>query len=161
MVKPAIFEQFPVEKKSKGQVDWLKSEKWLHAKVNATLSLTKLVAQGVTIIAGSVSANLTMYQGVDLHTELFHLQKLGMSAKDILLSVTHEAYQFLGINWGIKAGAKANFLILPIEVTQDITKSVEFKHVYLEGRIVDRESLLTYATPNWWQYSKLLIGIED
>ncbi|RPA55005.1 metal-dependent hydrolase [Shewanella vesiculosa] len=161
LVNPAILEQFPVEKKSKGQVDWLKSEKWLHAKVNATDSLAKLVAQGVTIIAGSDSANLTMYQGVGLHTELFHLQQLGMSAKDILLSVTHEAYQFLGLNWGIKPGAKANFIILPIEVTEDITKTVEFKRIYLEGRIVDREKLLTYATPNWWQYGKLIMGVED
>lgn len=161
LVKPAILEQFPVEKNSKGQVDWLRSEKWLHAKVNATHSLTTLVAQGVTIIAASDSANLTMYQGVGLHTELFHLQQLGMSAKDILLSATHEAYQFLGINWGIKAGAKANFIILPLEVTQDITKTVEFKRIYLEGRVVDREKLLTYAIPDWWQYSKLLIGVED
>jgi imidazolonepropionase-like amidohydrolase len=165
LVKPSLLEQFPIEKGHenyhKKYIKWLTDEKRKNAFVDTKNSLAKLLTHGVTIIAGSDSGNEAIYQGVGLHRELFHLQRLGMSAKDILLSVTHEAYQFLGINWGIKAGAKANFIILPLEVIQDITRTVEFKRIYLEGRIVEREKLLAYATPNWWQYSKLFLGFED
>lgn len=157
----ALLEQFPIEESNVPYQTWLGKPRQQDALMHLQGSIARLLAHNITILPGSDAANEAMYQGTGMHVELFHLQSLGIPARDLLISATSKSYAFLEIDWGIVPGAPANFLVADIDTLNDIAKLSEFSEIYVRGRKVERNGLLKYATPDFFQYAKLFLGFED
>lgn len=161
LVDEKLRTQFPIKQENQMYNDWLAKTMQRHAMTQLQRSIQLLVESEVNILVGSDSANEGMYQGVGYHVELYHLQQLGMPTSQLLKAATKGAYEFLDINWGIKPNAPANFVVTSADSLQDIAQLAKIEQIFVHGRNVERKDLLTYATPNFWQYTKLFLGFED
>lgn len=161
LVSSELRAQFPIAQKDSSYQKWLQKHHGTNALGNISDSLQTLYQAGVDILPGSDSGNEAMYQGIGLHRELAHLQSMGIPTGYLIQAVTRKAQHFLGLQWGIVPGNSANFILVNPKVTEDIQYSTDIHHIILNGRLVQREKLLKYANPGWWQYTKLFLGFED
>lgn len=160
LVNEDLLADYPVTARHKDIYDWLTESKAKDALATMRESMIALDKAGVEILVGSDSGNLAMFQGIGFHRELYFLQQLGMSPWDILSGATHKAYKFLGVDWGIDAGKPAHFTLHAENVFEDISLSTQVEGIYIHGRQVNREPLLRYAKPGFFQYMKLFLGFE-
>lgn len=161
LVDEILLQQFPLKGQNESYMTWVEKHENAGALWNMANSLSLLSKHGVKLLVGSDAANEAMYQGIGMHRELAHLQAMGFPVSELLKAATYNAYQFLGINWGIKKGAPANFIVVDPLATKDIEYLTQIKSIYLHGREVNRSELLKYAKPGWIQYAKLFLGFED
>ncbi|BDX05356.1 amidohydrolase family protein [Planctobacterium marinum] len=159
LVVDELTSQFPIEGKNRDYLAWL--NKYPEAMTHMANSLLTLHAEGVKIMIGSDAGNEAMYQGVGFHREMAHLQAMGIPANELLLAASNNAYQFLGLNWGLKPGAPAHFSVFDKRLLEDISMSHNVQTIYSYGKEVQRAGLLQFAKPGWWQYSQLFLGFED
>lgn len=160
LVDESLLSYYPVSERHPHFFEFLKKSQEQQLESNMQDAVLRMHARGVTLLIGSDAANLAMFQGVGFHRELFHLARFGLSPWQLFKSATLDAYKFLGIDWQIKVGADAHFTLHDPAIFTDIAKSTEVQHVYLYGRLVEREALLDYAKPGFIQYAKLLLGVE-
>ena len=82
--------------------------------------------------------------GISMHTELELLVRLGLTPREALAAATSNYSERLG--WSelglVEAGRRADLLILAADPTTDISNSRKIRMVILEGKVLDRESLL-------------------
>jgi imidazolonepropionase-like amidohydrolase len=83
-------------------------------------SLRRLHEAKVTILAGSDSGNLGVFQGFSLHRELELMVEAGLSPAAALRTATSSAWRFLGVDHGIKPGAPADIVLLRASPLVDI-----------------------------------------
>lgn len=160
LVDESLLKDYPVSERHPRYLGFLKKSAEQQLESNMQDAVLRLHAKGVTVLVGSDAANLAMYQGVGFHRELFHLARFGLSPWQLFKAATLDAYEFLGIDWQIKVGADAHFTLHDPEIFKDVAKSTEVQQVYLYGRLVEREALLDYAKPGFFQYAKLFLGFE-
>lgn len=163
LVKDDLLQDYPVvagNERHQSTFDWLaglKAEDVFSIRRDA---MSQLDQAGVEILIGSDGGNFAVFQGVGFHREMYFLQQLGMSPWDIVMGATYNAYDFLGLEWGLEEGRPAHFTLHDSRIFEDLSLSTEFEHIYLHGREVSREPLLRYAKPGFFQYMKLFFGFE-
>ncbi|MCC5878325.1 MAG: amidohydrolase family protein [Idiomarina sp.] len=160
LLKQKLLRDYPITAKNERYFEWLSGLKADGAALNRADAISRLDAAGVTILVGSDAGNFAVFQGIGFHREMYFLQQLGMSPWDIVLGATLNAYDFLGLEWGIKEGLPAHFTLHDSRIFEDISFSTDVEHIYLHGREVNREALLRYAKPGFFQYMKLFFGFE-
>jgi len=160
LVTEALLSDYPVSERHPSIFSWLERLKAQNAHANRSAAVQQLNAAGVQIFIGSDAGNFAVFQGVGFHREMYFLQQLGMSPWDILAGASHKAYEFLGLDWGLKAGRPAHFTLHDREIFKDVSHSTQVKDIYLAGQKVEREPLLKYAKPGFIQYAKLFLGFE-
>lgn len=160
LVKEKLLSDYPITTSNKQYFDWIAGLKADNAVANRRDAMMRIDAAGVNILVGSDAGNFAVFQGVGFHREMYFLQQMGVSPWDIVLGATINAYEFLGVEWGIEEGRPAHFTLHDSRIFEDISVSTEVEHIYLHGRKVDRESLLRYAKPGFFQYMKLFFGFE-
>ena len=98
----------------------------------------KLYDIGVPILAGTDPPNGNINYGVDLYKELFLLKKVGMSNIDVMKSATSlPAVHFNLKNKGfIKAGYRADLILVDGNPLENITDIANFKRVWKQGKEV-------------------------
>lgn len=160
LVKQKLLDDYPVTTEHPRMYEWLAGLKDDKVLDNRREAITKLNAAGVNILVGSDAGNLAVYQGIGFHREMYFLQAQGMSPWDILQAATHGAYDFLELEWGISAGQPAHFTLHNPAIFEDVNHSTEVSTIYLHGRKVEREPLLDFAKPGFFQYMKLFFGFE-
>ena len=160
LVKKKLLRDYPVTERHPQMYEWLTNLNERDALSTMRASMMAMDAAGVEILVGSDAGNLVTFQGVGFHRELYFLQELGMSPWDILPGATTKAYAFLGLDWGIEAGRPAHFTLHAKEIFEDLSLSTQVEGIYIHGRKVQREPLLRYANPGFFQYMLLFFGFE-
>jgi len=160
LVEQDLLSDYPITAENKVYFDWVAGLKADGALENRNDAIKRLDAAGVNILVGSDGGNFAVFQGVGFHREMYFLQKMGMSPWDIVLGSTYSAYDFLDVDWGIKEGQPANFTLHHRRIFEDLSLSAKVKAIYLNGSRVQREPLLDYANPGFFQYMKLFFGFE-
>ena len=105
------------------------------------MSLQRLLSAGVRIVAGSDTGNLGTFQGFSLHRELYVLNRWGLSKWEALAAGTTHAYELLGLNMGLRAGADATFVVLDASPLDDIANTQRIDRILFRGEWVDRDAL--------------------
>lgn len=160
LVREELLNDYPITASNEQYFDWLAGLKADDALANRGDAMKRLDAAGVNILVGSDAGNFAVFQGVGFHREMYFLQQLGVSPWDIVQGATHNAYEFLGVEWGLEEGLPAHFTLHDNRIFEDISVSAEVESIYLHGRKVKREPLLDYAKPGFFQYMKLFLGFE-
>ena len=97
---------------------------------------------GIPILAGTDAGNPGVVQGYSLHRELMRLTQAGLSTWNALAAATTAPGRFLGVPFGLRAGDRANLLILDASPIEDIRHTQQVDRVIYHGRVVDRSTLL-------------------
>jgi imidazolonepropionase-like amidohydrolase len=101
---------------------------------------------GVPLLAGSDAPNEPAYFGIGLHDELALLASAGLTAAEALQSATSAPAQFFGAEdelGTIEAGKLADLVLLEANPLEDIRNTRAIAAVVLNGRLIEREELLT------------------
>lgn len=96
-------------------------------------------AAGVSILAGSDSANVGNYPGAALHRELDLLVEAGVPAREVLRAATATNADFLGIGdrvGAVRAGYEADLLLVRGDPTADLAALHDIVTVWVDGREV-------------------------
>jgi imidazolonepropionase-like amidohydrolase len=107
---------------------------------NATESVRRLHAAGVTILAGTDAGNPGTTHGATLHEELALLVAAGLSPSEALSAATAlPAQRFaLGDRGRIAPGLRADLLLVDGDPTQDVTATRAIDTIWKNGYVVDR-----------------------
>ncbi len=98
-----------------------------------------IVDAGVTLLAGSDSANVGCYPGAALHRELELLVAAGVPAPDVLRAATASNAAFLGLDdriGAVRPGFEADLLLVRGDPTRDIAAVSDIVAVWADGRRV-------------------------
>ena len=120
-------------------------------------AIKSLSDSGVTILAGSDAANTTSFQGFSLHRELEHLVEAGISTWKVLKGATIDAQSFLNIDWQVKSGNQAEFVVFNQSPILDIKNTQDIYAMIHKGNVVDRKSILKNVTPSGWAKIKMYL----
>ncbi len=98
---------------------------------------------GVPLLAGSDVPNECLWHGRSLHKELRLLARAGLSNWETLKTATLNPARFLGrADEGVvRAGAKANLLLLDADPLADISNTMRMSGVMLKGRWHDTAAM--------------------
>lgn len=101
------------------------------------VSVRRLHAAGVSILAGSDTGNLGTFQGFSIHREIELLAEAGLPAWEALRAGTTEAARFLRRPWGVRAGAPANLIVVDGSPLDRMANTRRIRHVIHLGRLLD------------------------
>ncbi|MEZ4972899.1 MAG: amidohydrolase family protein [Cyclobacteriaceae bacterium] len=109
----------------------------------AKLNLKTLADQGVLIAMGTDTGPPARFQGYFEHLELEQMADAGLSANDILKASTKTAAEAIGHSelGTLKAGNKADFLILNQNPLEDVKNARSIESVWIGGHQVDQNSI--------------------
>jgi hypothetical protein len=100
---------------------------------------------GAKFVAGSGADAFGTMPGISLHTELQLLTRIGLTPRQALAAATSNFGELFG--WPqvgqVKAGFKADLLVLDADPVQDIGHLKKIGMVILNGQILDRDRLLS------------------
>jgi imidazolonepropionase-like amidohydrolase len=99
-------------------------------------SLKRLAVAGVTILTGSDSGNLGVFEGYSVHRELQLMVESGMDPWEALAGATTHAGDFLGRHYGVHVGDEANLVVLSASPIPDIFNTEKISLVVARGQIV-------------------------
>jgi hypothetical protein len=99
---------------------------------------------GAKYLTGSGTTAFGTMPGISLHTELMLLTKVGLSPRQALAAATANFESLLG--WmrvgQVRAGYRADLLVLDDNPTTDIRNAKKIHVVILDGKMLNREKLL-------------------
>jgi len=112
--------------------------RWQNAgcRPNDFPSIRILKKAGVSILAGSDTGNLGVFQGYSVHREMALLAEAGLANWEALQAGTTSAARFLGYAVGLKVGAPATFVVLERNPIENIRNTSALSQVVLHGRVV-------------------------
>lgn len=119
-------------KKSRRTLRWQKAG----CRTNDFRSIRILQKAGVSILAGSDTGNLGVFQGYGVHREMALLNEAGLSTWQALRAGTTAAARFLGHPAGIVPGGEATFVVLAGDPVKDIRNTSRIAMVVHRGRVV-------------------------
>jgi len=156
-----MLSEFPVNIADKPRLKaWLDGHKKNNTYEVMDQAIKSLSESGVKILAGSDAANLTSFQGFSLHRELEHLSEAGISTWKVLKGATIDAQAFLNIDWQVKPGNQAEFVVLNQSPILDIKNTQNIYAMIHKGKLVDRKSLLENVTPSGWAKIKMYLHLQ-
>ena len=100
------------------------------------LSVRRLHAASVPILAGSDTGNLGTFQGFSLHRELELLAEAGLPPWDALRAGTTLAARFLRRALGRAGGSAGNLLVLDASPLERMSNTRRIRHVVYRGRLL-------------------------
>lgn len=108
-------------------------------------NLQRMYSHGIPIVLGT-DTSFDFPDGDKpwaVHMEMEDMVMAGMSPKDVLLSATRNAAEFLGLadRGTLKKGMSADFIILSRNPLDNIRNTRRISDVYLRGEVVDRNVL--------------------
>ena len=106
-------------------------------------SVKAMADAGVTILSGTDSGNWSTIQGFSVHRELIKLVAAGLSPWQALAASTSLAGDFLDRSFGVRPGDEASLVVLDASPIEDIRNTQRIHTVIHQGKIIDREALLT------------------
>jgi len=109
-------------------------------------------AAGVTLIAGSDAGNIGVFHGWALIHELELLvEQCGMSPAEAIVAATGRGAARLGRQdiGTLTPGAFADFVVLGSDPTASVHALRDVRAVYLNGKAIDRSTLLTSNAGSW------------
>lgn len=106
------------------------------------VSLARLAAAGVPVVAGTDAGNPLTVQGWSLHRELELMVAAGLTPWQALAAATVNAGDFLGRGWGLEPGDEGTVVVLDASPLEDIRSTAEIHAVVHHGVLVDRDGLL-------------------
>jgi imidazolonepropionase-like amidohydrolase len=104
-------------------------------------NLQRLVAAGVTIVAGSGAGELRAFHGSSLHREFALMAGAGMTPMQILVSATRDAARLLGRTAEVgqlKEGLAADLVLLDADPMADIRNARKVSVVVKGGALYER-----------------------
>lgn len=109
------------------------------------LKVTKLAFDaGVPILVGTDANDTMAFPGFSFHDEMTHLAKAGLQPMDILHAATTQAAEYLGREneiGGVKAGMKADLVLLAADPLEDISNTSAIEAVVFNGDVFERSAL--------------------
>jgi imidazolonepropionase-like amidohydrolase len=109
------------------------------AAVERTIaSVRRLHAAGVPMLTGTDAGNPGVIQGYSVHREMIRLVEAGLSPWEALSAATIGPGGFLGRNFGVRAGAAANLVVLDASPLDDISNTQRISLVVMRGQIAYR-----------------------
>ena len=115
--------------------------KWRAADAEILGNVRQLHEAGVKLLVGTDAGNWGTIQGFSVHRELFKLTQAGMTAWQALAAATTKAGEFLDLQYGIKAGSQASFVILNDSPVDNILNTQDIHMVIHHGVIVDQQEV--------------------
>lgn len=114
-------------------------------------ALAAAIEGGAPIVAGSDAGNPAAFHGPGLLRELELLVELGLEPGEALVAATGAAADRLGSDQigRIAPGAWADLVLLGADPTADIRNLRDVRAVYLAGRRLDRDTLLSTSPGEW------------
>ena len=106
-------------------------------------SVGALAKGGVTILLGTDGGNWGTVQGYSVHREMIKLSEAGLDNWQVLAAASTDAADFLGLDYGVHAGALANLVVLEASPLDQIANTQAISMVIMDGEPVDREALLS------------------
>jgi imidazolonepropionase-like amidohydrolase len=108
---------------------------WQQADIPIDLeSLRRLRDNGVTVLAGSDSANYGAFQGYSIHREIQIFREAGFSAWEALSAGSTRAAEFLGLRYGLESGDQAELVVLGASPVEDVANTERVEGVVHLGR---------------------------
>lgn len=106
-------------------------------------SLAKLAAAGAPLVLGSDSGVQDHFYGFSAHRELELMVAAGLTPLEAIVTATSRSADRLGLSYSgrLRAGARADFIVLDANPLDDITNTRRIAAVYLGGAAVDRAAL--------------------
>ncbi|MGW4087723.1 amidohydrolase family protein [Streptomyces sp. NPDC004822] len=106
-------------------------------------TLRTFVDAGVRVVFSADTGLLTQVPGFAEHRELEALVAAGLPPLTVIQLATQRSAELLGLGdrGTLKAGKRADFVVLDADPLVDITHSRRIESVYLQGRRVDRARL--------------------
>jgi imidazolonepropionase-like amidohydrolase len=116
-----------------------KARSWLRwqsegCEAHDFVTLRRLHAAGVGLLAGSDTGNLGTFQGFSVHREIELMAEAGVPGWDALRAATTGAAAFLKIPWGIQVGAPANLVLLKKSPILSLRNTRSIAQVIYRGR---------------------------
>ena len=111
----------------------------------AQANLMKMYEAGIMLVGGTDAPYPGVFQGEGIQRELELLVESGLTPLQAITIVTRNAALLLskGNEWGtLEAGKLANILVLNARPDQDISNTRNIYQVMLNGKILDRNSLM-------------------
>ncbi len=101
-------------------------------------NLVRLHQEGITIAFGTDGSSPWAP-----HLELEDMVRTGMSPADVIVSATANSAALLHMDdvGSVEVGKRADFVVLSANPLDDITNTRQIEDVYINGKIVDRESM--------------------
>lgn len=130
---------------------FIKRNEKIQASKHMDSAIKSLHEAGVPVLVGTDAGNALAFHGYSYHRELHQLVEAGLSEWDVLHSATVGAASELRVDWGIKSGANANFLVLESSPLVDINNTQTISMLVQHGQIVDRLKLQSEINPDIWQ----------
>jgi len=156
-----MLSEFPVNLDNKPRLKaWLDEHKQNNSYEFMDKAIKSLSDSGVMILAGSDAANITSFQGFSLHRELEHLVEAGVSTWKVLKGASIDAQSFLNIDWQIKAGNQAEFVVFNHSPITDIKNTQDIYAMIHKGEVVDRKVLLSNVTPSGLAKIKMYLHLQ-
>jgi imidazolonepropionase-like amidohydrolase len=152
LTTPSLREDYRVDFQSLPHIaSWIKKMKETNVVENMDTSFKALFDAGIPIYAGTDAGNMAAIHGFAMHRELVHMVESGLSSWQALTVASLNSQKFFSLNWDIKKGHQANFVILKespidkIENTQTLTALVK------QGEWIDRETVADKINPSFWR----------
>lgn len=105
----------------------------------------RLARAGVKYVVGSGADAFGALPGIAAHQEMELLVRIGLTPRQALAAATANYPALVaGIDYGVvRAGARADLLVLEADPTKEIRNARRISRIYLRGTEVDRPALLT------------------
>lgn len=120
------------------EADWARRRRGLE-------SLEAAHDAGVELVGGSDTANPFVFHGYSMHHELELMVEAGLTPMEAITVATSRAAEMLGeedVFGTIEPGKRADLLILAADPLDDIRNTRALEVVILDGKAIDRSSLL-------------------
>jgi imidazolonepropionase-like amidohydrolase len=117
---------------------------WWHRQYENDRKLTgEMHRAGVRLLAGSDSLDRYVFPGSSLHYELRELVAAGLTPQEALQTATENPAEFLDRKdiGMIKAGQRADMVLLEADPSQEITNTQKISAVALAGQFLPRKDL--------------------
>ncbi len=120
------------------------TDTWRSYLANMKASLAKVRARGGVIVAGSDCGNFAVFHGAGLVRELELLTGAGLTVTEAISAATAAPAELMGVGdrvGRVRAGQRADLVLVPGELGSDITRLRAPEQVWLAGRRIDRAKL--------------------
>jgi len=120
-------------------------------------AVRRLAAAGVPVLVGTDAGNPLAFHGYGMHIEMQQLAEAGLPNWEILHGATIGAANQLGVDWGVKTGNLADFIVLEQSPVTDIRNTLSITKLVKSGQEVDRNKLQQSINPDFFEKTMMYL----
>jgi imidazolonepropionase-like amidohydrolase len=152
LTTPSLREDYRVDFQSLPHIaSWIKKMKEMNVVENMDTSFKTLFDAGIPVYAGTDAGNLAAVHGFAMHRELVHMVEAGLTPWQALTAASLSSQKFFNLNWDIKKGHQANFIVLKESPIDNIENTQTLTGLVKQGQWVDRAEVAAKINPNFWR----------